>query len=90
MNEKTHFFKQFGAVLAQLAAALEDLDTLRRIAMARGYDQWSDQELAEIGKGRNDLLTLLYFADDTRSFLNNGTVEQSDRQSAIDRYRGDL
>lgn len=90
MDEQKRFFGQFGGMLAQLASALDNIETLRRVAMARGYDQWEDADLSETGYDKNDLLTLLYFADDMRAFMNGGEVAANDRQPIVDRFRADM
>lgn len=90
MNPQETFFNSFGEALAQLAATLEAIAALYRVATARGYDQWSDEQLQDAGRSRNDLLALLYFADDLSRFLDGGEVAAQPRQATIDKFRTDL
>lgn len=90
MSEQEQFMRNLRDAVSAVGNVTGQIQTLQRVAMARGYDQWQDAELAATGYTRNDLLALLYFADDVRAFLSGGTVQPASRQPTIDRYRSDL
>ena len=89
MDEQSRFFANMGSVMQQLATMADNLRALQGVALARGYDQWTDEDLAAAGYTRNDLLSLLYLASDVDAFLNNGTPAQTTRWPIINKYRGD-
>lgn len=90
MDEQARFFANMGSVMQQLATTADNLRALQGVALARGYDQWTDEDLAATGYTRNDLLSLLYLASDVDAFLNNGTPAQTTRWPTINKYRSDL
>lgn len=90
MAEQEQFFTHMGDVMQQLATVADNLRNLSGVATARGYDQWQDADLTGAGYTRNDLLALLYLADDVSAFLNNGTPTQQDRMPTVQKFRTDL
>lgn len=95
MTVQQDFVSRIQGAISSIAATSEGTDTIVAVAMARGYDQWTDEDLAHVlinglPLTRVQLLEMVGLLQAVKLMMDNVAVPAANRRVLYNRYRGDI